>query len=268
MDRCWVYAIVHNEEAMLPYWARHYGAFAEHLVIYDDASEDRTRELARALGVEVREYPGSGLDDELFVSLANSTYPEARGYARWVIWTDIDEFVFDPNMAARLDHFSDTGVTLPTVEGYGMYADAPPTTHGQIWQELRMGVRMDRYDKRIVVDPSIIIAWTAGRHETNGRHTQAQTDAPLKLLHYRWLGEDYHRARNAKNAERISETNMRLSHGVEVFPGARGPYSLEWYREQRQYAEDVIGTWSRTLGREPATRPVIPMAEAVAELTR
>ena len=40
-----VYTILRNERIILPYFLRHYGSFADCLVVYDDRSDDGSREL-------------------------------------------------------------------------------------------------------------------------------------------------------------------------------------------------------------------------------
>ena len=186
----WAYTIVRNELVLMPYWLRHYGAFCERLVVYDDASDDGTPDIVRAWGAELRTFPSSGaFDDTDMVTLANATYPEARGHADWVIWVDADELIYHPSVTARLSQLTQQGVTLPTINGYCMMADnLPSDPDAQLTDQVRTGIRVSRYDKPCVVDPQINIEWYAGRHEFNASGSVAGgADDPLKLLHYRWL---------------------------------------------------------------------------------
>lgn len=46
--RIHVYTICWNEERFLPYFLRHYGAFAEEITVFDNGSDDNSVAIARA----------------------------------------------------------------------------------------------------------------------------------------------------------------------------------------------------------------------------
>lgn len=89
-----VYTYMRNEEAMLPYFLRHYGPIARKIVVFDNESDDRTAELARQAGCVVIPEPTRGEYVLSRVSeLLNAAYALSRGDADWVIVVDGDEFV-------------------------------------------------------------------------------------------------------------------------------------------------------------------------------
>ena len=237
----WVYSVMRNEATILPYWLRHYQTFCERIVVYEDHSDDGTPEIIRKSGAELRAYPGDGLDDIAFITLANDQYREARGHADWVIWVDADEFLYHPRMAERLEQLKAEGASLPMVDGFNMVADAPPVGQGQIYDEITTGFRDRRYSKPVIVSPWLDVEWTVGRHEivVTGRVVSGTGD-PLRLLHYRYLGRAYHQARTLRNRTYLSESNKRNGLGWEVMPGWTGAYSTEWYEQQRQLAEVCV----------------------------
>jgi glycosyltransferase involved in cell wall biosynthesis len=229
----WVYTVVRNEALLISYWLRHYATFCDRMIVYDDKSDDGTAEIATLGGAEVREYPGSGLDDMTFVALANERYKEARGEADWVIWVDGDEFLYHPRMIEQLAALKVAGVNLPTVNGYNMVADGPPTGSGQIYEEICTGFRHDRYDKPCILDPNLNLTWEVGKHAASAvEAVVTASDAPLKLLHYRYLGRAYHEARSAGNYRRLSVLNKASRFGFEVTPGWTGEFSVDWYERQ------------------------------------
>jgi glycosyltransferase involved in cell wall biosynthesis len=237
----WVYSVVRNEAVLMPYWLRHYATFCERMIVYDDASDDETRDIVQAGGGELRQYPYSGLDDTQMVGFANLQYREARGQADWVIWVDADEFLYDPRIAEQLDHLKTLGVQLPTVRGYNMVADSPPSGSGQIYDEIKTGFFHDRYSKPCILDPTLEAKWDVGKHHISVAGEARSSDLHvLQLLHYRYLGREYHQERNARNFSRISELNRAARFGFEVTPGWDGEYSVRWYEEQRKHAEVVI----------------------------
>jgi glycosyltransferase involved in cell wall biosynthesis len=242
MTSVWVYTVVHNEALMMPYFIRHYATFCSRIIVYDDHSDDGTQAIVTSAGADLREYPGRGLDDLAFVAFANEQYKEARGHADYVIWVDGDEFLYHPDIAARLTELHADGVTLPRTRGFNMLGDHPPTTDGQIYEEITTGFQDDRYSKPVIIDPNLDIAWSAGKHEiqVNGPTSVDHLGDPLKLLHFRYLGRAYHEARSAKNYEQLSDSNKKHHLGWEVMPNWRGAYSTDWYEQRRMTAQEVV----------------------------
>lgn len=253
MDRCWAYCLAYNERVLMPYWVRHYRTFCERLIVCDHRSDDGTAALAARLGADVRPYESATFDDTELADFATRTYREARGHARWIVWADADELVFHPRIGQRLDALEARGVTVPQVEGYCMVADRPPPAaraggrggrrqlydlpgHGR-------GFRASRYDKPCVVNPAIDVTWHVGRHELIGAGVTRNNggDDPLRLLHYRWFGRTWCEARNARNYARMSSGQQHARLGYEVFPGASGPYTPDWYEAQTATAQEVVG---------------------------
>lgn len=238
----WAFTHAYNEALLIPYWVRAYKAFCERVIVYvDTLTDDGTEEVARAEGAEVREMVCGQLDDVAFIAFAEAHYPEARGHADWVIWTDADEILYHPNLEQRLCDLRSEGVNCPTVTGYSMMADAPPTTSGQIYEEIQLGFRADSYSKVCVFDPNLDVHWQTGKHAANadGIVTDDGSD-PLRLLHYRWLGEDYFLERNRRNFARLNAMNKAMQHGHEIYPGYTGAYSPAWYAARRGIAEVIV----------------------------
>jgi glycosyltransferase involved in cell wall biosynthesis len=242
VDRCWSYCIAYNEATLIRYWVRHYRSFCDKVIVYCDlGSDDGTAALARREGAEVRPYGPSGLDDVAFVAFAQEHYREARGHADWVVWTDADEILYHPSLSERLAELRQSGVNYPTVTGYSMMADHPPTGPGQIYDQLQCGFQSDAYSKVCIFDPALDVAWSTGKHtaEVSGAVADEGSD-PLRLLHYRWLGEAYFLERNRRNYARLNAMNKAMQHGREIYPGAQGPYSPTWYADRRGIAEVCV----------------------------
>lgn len=216
----WVFSVMHNEAAILPYWLRHYAPLADRIVIFDDHSDDGTAELAAAYArVSVRPYPGAGLDDQEFSDFAARTYPEARGRAQWVLWVDADELIYHPDLRGALARLLTAGVTLPRVEGYSMFANAFPETDGQLYNAVTVGARAPFFDKPVVFDPKLDLRWIPGKHAlAEPVDAERGGAAELKLLHFRHLGERYFSARNARNYARMSARNVVAGLGYQTYP--------------------------------------------------
>ena len=231
---CWCYAVAYNEERLLPTFLRYYGAFCQKITIYDHYSTDRTREIAQAHGATVKDYPGKRdeFDEWEFVGLANQAWKEARGESDWVIWVDIDEILYHPEITKHLEKLISIGVTVPDVQGYTMIQDIPPE-QGLWWN----GVKDSKYSKRCIFNPNLI----ADIHYGLGRHIaapigQIKTGGRLSLLHYTYFGPEYF-------IERRQRLHKRRCHSDEYEHQENGKYSLEWFETVERY--DIRGDYER-----------------------
>lgn len=217
-------------------------AWCSKVVVYDEASDDGTSDLARAEGAEVREYHGTGhLDDFAFINFAHAMYKEARGQADWVVWTDADEIVYHPRITERLAEFRAAGINLPRTVGYSMLSHSLPTGSGQIYSQIKRGIPAAEYSKVAIFDPQLDLTWTTGKHDATASHAIRDDGSdPLKLLHYRWLGEQYFLDRNQRNYSRQDADNLRAGHGRECLPGFVGKFSPAWYVGQTEGAQEVV----------------------------
>ncbi len=222
----WVYSVIHNEAPLLPYFLRHYLEFADRVILFDDHSTDGGPELAMAYPrVTVRAYPGAGLDDQEFVDFAARSYPAAVGQADWCMWVDADEFVHGSNVRGVLRHCQEDGVMLPRIEGYAMFANVFPSVDGQIYDEVKVGVRDPFYDKPVVFDPRLRLSWIPGKHAlAEPLPVNRGGAAELKLLHFRLLGERYFTERNARNYARMSAHNVAAGLGYQTYPQFQGEH--------------------------------------------
>lgn len=244
MTITWAYTLAYQEALLIRYWIRHYRTICDRVIVYlDTDTTDDTANIAIAAGAEVRPYQGSGhLDDVAFVKFAQDHYKEARGHADWVIWTDVDEILYHKRLAERLGELRVSGINVPKVVGYNMIANAPPTGPGQIYDEIRSGVASSAYDKPCIFDPSLDVVWSPGKHSATvlGSSNPGGDEDPLKLLHYRWLGEQYFADRSSRNYSRLDSANIARRHGFETYPGSTGMYSHSWYSEQVSLAKDCL----------------------------
>lgn len=240
---CWAFTLAYNEAVLIPYWLKHYRAFCERVVVYVDAdSTDGTAGLAVEHGAEVRLHKTTGLDDVAFVDFAQEHYKEARGRTDWVVWVDADEFLYHPTLKERLSALREQGVNLPQVQGYQMVGDAPPSGPKPITEQITKGIPAREYSKICVFDPELDVTWEPGKHTGNvgGTFVGGGGDDPLKLLHYRYLGADWLRERNARNYARMPQEQLGRRHGVETYPDHDGVYSAAWYAEQTANAVEVV----------------------------
>lgn len=242
----WAYCLAYNESLLIKYWVRHYKTFCERVIVYvDKESDDDTSSIAKSEGAEVRDYYGQGnLDDITFIRFAQDHYREARGLVDWVIWVDADEILYHPNLSERLVKMHSVGINAPNTIGFGMISDKPPEKNGQIYQEIQHGIPAVDYSKVAIFSPFLDVEWAPGKHtaKITGPIDVIHDDGtdPLRLLHYRWMGEQWFLDRNKRNFERISSDNRRSMYGKETYPEYEGIYSKEWYKNQMKLAKICV----------------------------
>jgi glycosyl transferase family 2 len=237
-----VYCVMRNEAALLPYWLRHYGPLARRIFVYDGGSDDGSFDLLRDwTNVYVVPCGFDGLDDFAMARLFSTAYRElSRGGVDWVICVDADEFVYDPDLSYRLSQLSNQGEMVIQCEGWNMLSETFPAGSGQIYDEIKRGVPDPYFSKPVVFNPIIDIEFVPGRHSAKHIPFRAATGTGIKLLHYRWLGEEYGRARSSRNADRITPANRVAGHGVHNDPAWTGVHSPEWFKKQMAYAKDAL----------------------------
>lgn len=224
-----VYTMVHNEEALMPYFMRHYGRFAQQITVLDNESSDRTAAIARDAGAVVFPVDTGGQHRvSVLQRVMNWRYKESRGKADWVICAEGDEFLWHPDLPGLLDRYSKEGVTLPKVTGFDMVAAAPPQGSGQVYEELKHGFPNIMFGKRAIFHPSIDIRFDPGGHKAFPTGPVVESVAEdIKLLHYRYLGEEYFVKRYQDRRARHSEENLAHGWGAECLEDHRERYRRE-----------------------------------------
>ncbi len=219
--RLWIYTIAWNEEIFLPAFLQHYAPIAEHIVVFDNQSTDRTAEiLDRHPKAERRELDTGGrFRDDVHMYLKNEAWKEARGLADWVVAVDADELIHHPDLEGLLgsDRARTVDVWMPY--GYDMVAMDLPAA-GPVVQQLPMGVASRPYSKAALFRPDRVqdMHYGPGCHACHPVGCEGAVhmhrDLDLKLLHYKFIGGPEHvAARYAQYHGRLSRENVRQGWG-------------------------------------------------------
>jgi len=186
-----IYSIMRNEEELLPYFLRHYSAFADKIFIIDNGSTDNTVKIAKTnKKVHLLKYkftPGWPVEAEHNACFEKLYKKYSRGEADWVMCVDGDEFIYNRYLIKVLQEHKKRGTKAIKTCGYTMYSEKFPTTKGQIYDECKFGARTRLFDKTVVFNPAINVKFGRGRHETILPKGVAWVRAKVLLLHYRYL---------------------------------------------------------------------------------
>lgn len=247
--KIWIFSVCRNNADIIPWYLRHYGQFADRILVWDDRSDDGSRELLKAHpSVTLFDCPWQGLDEDKNLHHAYDVYPSARRKADWCFWVDMDEFVvpgqftLGSNVAERMIStlFDPSQVILTA--GFNMVGDGLPRNgywHKQIYELNPMGVSAPVYSKPVVFRPEAKVRWVRGKHALEETTPSTSTKPLLKLLHYRFLGAAYTAQRNAKNFERAIDKGVAWTCGPE-YRGADKEHSPEWAEAAKQKAFNVL----------------------------
>lgn len=178
-----------NREDTIAFTINHYKKFCDKVIIYDNFSDDKTREIAEASGCEVRLFGQAGiLDDQAYKTWKNSGWKGSD--ADWVIVVDDDEILYSEDLVFTLKQATTRGETIFKPQGFSIHSDEMPK---EDWLELRSGFTDNNYSKLCVFNPKAIreIGYEFGCHTHMKGFPQGrviQSSMPLYLLHYRSVG--------------------------------------------------------------------------------
>lgn len=214
MVRIHVYTICWNEEDMLPYFLRHYEKFVDKIVVYDNGSTDRSRQIIEGHPLcELRERLSTlGNEDDLLWVKSESWREDIHGSSTpdWVIACDVDEFLFHKNVRGYLERCKRNGVTLPRTTGYEMVAEKFPVAAQELTKLCQRGFLRPLYAKRTVFNPRQIdsMNYFPGCHDQSPTGTIVEDDpGELILLHYGSVGRERMLARRSNLVKRNSAEN-------------------------------------------------------------
>jgi len=224
-----VYTMVHNEEVLMPYFMKHYSLFASKITVLDNESEDWTADIARLMGAEIIPIDTGGKHMVSILMLEmNERYKASRGVADWVICAEGDEFLWHPDLPGLLQRYLKLGITVPRIQGFDMVSVNPPKGTGQIYEEIQHGFHNILYGKRAIFSPMVDIRFDRGGHTCHPLGPVVESPlAEIKLLHYRYLGEEYFERRYAEHRKRLSAESILRNFGTECLEDHRSRYRRE-----------------------------------------
>lgn len=214
-----VHILSYMEQEIMPYTMRHYASLGARIILHDSFSTDRTREIAKSFGADVRDWDTGGkLNDALAARVKNEAWHGTD--ADWVIVADADELIYFPNGCEEtLKEYDRRKIPIVKTHGFEMFADKFPTTAGQIYHEVKFGAEeLAWYSKPSLFSPKRVksIQFGMGAHDATvtlktgrvingGFHHLPVTEPETYLLHC------HHIRSEAEVAARYDTQRSRLS---------------------------------------------------------
>lgn len=227
--RIWAYAICYNEELRLPYYLRHYEKFCEKIIIYDNESTDRSREIIRSHPLcELREYSTSNeMRDDVILNIKNNCWKEIKDTGTsvdYVVVGDIDEFIYHKNLKCFLEETKDYSVFNPA--GFEMVSEklleSLDGKNSQLYDVCTRGCFSTHESKKILFSPHKVreINWRPGCHVASvelehgkewnySNYFYDPYKSPLKLLHFKYIDKNFILKRHNEFSRRLSSINKK-----------------------------------------------------------
>lgn len=209
------------------------------VILYDNFSDDRTREIAIEHGAEIQLFGTKGeLNDQHYLDVKNNAWKGSK--ADWVIVIDDDEILWrgineeENAFANTLYNLKLKDYTIIKPQGIQMFSNLMPQ---KSWFEINTGYKEDKYSKLCCFRPDKIneINYVYGCHEANPKGEIKIYDGryPFELLHYNGVGGAERMIKRHQLYEprrQRSTINMRWGLGKEY--GYSPESKRKWFKEQ------------------------------------
>ena len=207
-----------NEEKILPYTLDYYSEICTKIYVYDNMSTDSSDEIyLRYPKVSVIKWGSdNSFNDAYNKEIKSSMYKKYSRDADWVIVCDCDEILYHPNLIEVLKHYKKIGVDIPEIDGRDMVSEIFPDYDGRLITDI-VQIGSDTYEpmcKNIVFNPKKDVVFGFGSHSSYCRDCIRSKERDLKLLHYKFLGEEY--VRNIYNERLVRLSKFNIENGLGV----------------------------------------------------
>lgn len=231
------YIITWNREDIIHLTINHYKQFCSKVTIFDNFSDDRTREIAEWMDCEVKLFGKAGvLDDGEYLKIKNNCWKGSK--ADWVIVCDDDEILYHPDIVNFLSQSKSNGITIFNTEGYSMFSNDLPE---ESFLEIKTGIKDSKYSKKIIFNPSKVtdIGYVFGCHESNPKGRLVY-EGGLSLLHYHAIGGAQRMInRHAQYEERRIKSYVNMKWGLGKEYGYSPESKRKWFTENISKATKI-----------------------------
>lgn len=179
------YLITWNRQESIHLTVNYYKQFGR-VIVYDNFSDDNTREICEVLGAEVRLFGKAGvLSDQAYLDVKNNVWKGSE--ADYVIICDDDEILYHEDLAYLLKQERLWGTTIFRTQGYSMFSEEMPKDS---FLEIQTGIKDNKYSKSVIFNPQEVkeIGYVYGCHESKPRGRIQESKETLFLLHYNAIG--------------------------------------------------------------------------------
>lgn len=232
-----IYNISFNEEIILQKFIDHYKYQFPNceIVIYDNQSTDKTKEIALKNGCKILEYNSNNeIRDDLYLEIKNNCWKDSN--TDWVLIVDTDEFIYINE--EQLKNEESLGKTIISFEGWNLItmSDNPDI----IDLDLKWGSRAVQYDKSYLFNKKLIkeINYSAGCHYCAPKGKVQYSENKYLMCHWKALGLNYMINRHTEFGKRMSKQNLDKGWGVHyLYDSTQIRNNWKFYQEHPENKE-------------------------------
>lgn len=224
------FLIAYNEAEIIALTIKHYQQFCSKVTVFDNFSDDDTREIALSLGAIVKPFGIKGvLSDKEYLKVKNGCWKNSRH--DWVVVCDADE-ILDVKVPLPQD------ATIMKTYGWNVYSNDTPR---ETYSEITTGYHDGNYSKSVCFRPDRLteINYHYGCHNCTPKGEVKYSTKVLTLFHYRNIG-GYERLskRHELYRSRLSAHNKELGLGIH-YTFDEKQRKQEWYEHLKNSGEFV-----------------------------
>lgn len=223
-----IYTLTYNEEFLLEFFIKHYQKNFPNcsIIIYDNESTDNTVEIAKRNNCQVINYSTNNIIyDSKWLEMKNTCWKNSQ--TDWVLICDCDELLQMTQEDLINEITINTNIIKPTA--FNMVGFDKDINLNNI----KYGFRDSGYDKTVLFNSKQIkeINYSIGCHKSNPISNEGfkikYNENEYKLLHYKYLSDDYYKERHKMYRERLSEENKQKNWSVHYLDNNLSESSLE-----------------------------------------
>lgn len=198
-----IFLLCYNEELLISFTLKHYkDRFpTAKFVLVDNYSTDRSCEIAKENGMEIRQFESSNCqNEETMMHIRNNIWNDIT--SGWVIMCDMDEWL--EISEKDLINEEEKGTTIITTKGYNIIGNSKTTDLSDIdLFTLNEGMEDNNFSKRILFKvPDVRINFWWGAHICHPVGNVKYSEKIYNLKHMNYLGADYLVEKHRKRYER------------------------------------------------------------------
>lgn len=233
-----IFTLTYNEELMLPFFIKHYRNNFPNckIVIFDNQSTDKTVQIANDYECKIIPFSTQNqISDSKYLEIKNNCWRESE--TNWNIICDCDELCeINQN---DLEFEINNKTTIIKFEGYDM-VNTSSDKDSVIINDLTKGVRNNFYDKILMFNKQKIsnINYYPGCHSSNPTGEIKFSYKKYRLLHYKYIGENYLINRYKLFSDRLSIENIKKGWGFHY--KIEETKTREFYNELKKNCIDLL----------------------------
>lgn len=233
-----IYTVCYNEELILPFFIEHYRNIFPNcrIVIYDNESTDNSVLIAESYNCEVIKFQTNNtISDSKYLEIKNNCWKNST--TDWNIVCDCDEICLITLEDLKIeDH---VGTSIIRFSAYDMVNISDNPDDIEI-KKLKNGSRNSIYDKDFLFKKSRItdINYFPGCHKSNPIGSPQYSNKQYKMLHYKYIGENYLINRHNIFKNRLSKENINFNWGTHYNDGEN--IIREYFKTLKLKSEKVI----------------------------